>query len=213
MKLLVIVPILPRNSGEEELRVSERAKRFVRPDTLVHAVNLKYGTASIESHYDDTMAAPFVVQKAEWAERNGYDAVVVSCMLDPGVKAAKEAVEIPVVGPREAGMAIASVLGTRSTTILPRGIPVLQMHDDLEKTYKALRRDAEKAIGEGYDVLIMGCTALSGVAERLNEEFEVPVLENLGVALKVAEMIVDLGVSQSKLAYPKPPEKRRRLPE
>jgi allantoin racemase len=212
MKILLIIPILSR-SGEEGLRVSERSKEYVRSDTEVHAVNIKYGPASIESLYDDTIAAPFVVQKAEWAERNGYDAVVVSCMLDPGVKAAKEAVDIPVVGPREAGKAIASILGTRSTTILPRGIPVLQMHDDLDRTYEALRKDAEKAIGEGYDVLIMGCTALSGIARRLNEEFEVPILENLGVALKVAEMIVDLGVSQSKLAYPKPPEKRRRLPE
>ncbi len=212
MKILVIIPILPRN-GEAELRVSERAKEYVKPDTEVHSVNIMYGPASIESLYDDTMAAPFVVQKAEWAEKNGYDAVVVSCMLDPGVKAAKEAVNIPVVGPREACMAIASVLGAKPKTILPRGIPVLQMHDDLDKTYEALRKDAEKAISEGYEVLIMGCTALSGIAERLNEEFEVPILENHGIALKVAEMIVDLGVSQSKVTYPKPPEKKRRLPE
>ncbi len=59
----------------------------------------------------------------------------------------------------------------------------------------------------------MGCTALSGIAERLNKEFEVPILENQGIALKVAEMIVDLGVSQSKVTYPKPPGKKRRLPE
>ena len=159
------------------------------------------------------MAAPFVAQKAEWAEKNGYDAVVVSCMMDPGVKAAKEAVNIPVVGPKEACMAVASILGVNPRTILPRGIPVLQMHDDLEKTYRALKKDAEKAIGEGAEVLIMGCTALTGIAERLNQEFDVPILENQGTALKVAEMLVDLKVSQSKVTYPKPPEKKRRLPE
>ncbi len=212
MKILVIVPILPRN-GEGALRPSENAKKYVRPDTEVDAVNILYGPASIESVYDDTMAAPFIVQKAEWAEKNGYDAVVVSCMMDPGVKAAKEAVNIPVVGPKEACMAIASILGANPRTILPRGIPVLQMHDDLEKTYQALKKDAEKAIGEGAEVLIMGCTALTGIAERLNQEFEVPILENQGTALKVAEMLVDLKVSQSKVTYPKPPKKKRRLPE
>jgi allantoin racemase len=212
LKILVIIPILPRN-GEKAIRSSENAKKYVRQDTKVDAVNILYGPASIESVYDDTMAAPFVVQKAEWAEKNGYDAVVVSCMLDPGVKAAKEAVNIPVVGPKEACMAIASILGANPRTILPRGIPVLQMHDDLEKTYQALKKDAEKAISEGAEVLIMGCTALTGIAERLNEEFDVPILENQGTALKVAEMLVDLKASQSKVTYPKPPEKKRRLPE
>ncbi|MFB0557827.1 MAG: aspartate/glutamate racemase family protein [Candidatus Bathyarchaeia archaeon] len=211
MKILVIIPILPMN-GDGGLRPSERAKKYVRPDTQVDAINIEYGPASIESVYDDTMAAPFVVKKAEWAEKNGYDAVVVSCMMDPGVKAAKEAVEIPVVGPREACMAIASVLGKNPKTILPRGIPVLQMHDDPERTYRALREDAERAIKEGAEVLVMGCTALSGIAERLNEELDVPVLENQGTALKVAEMLVDLKVTQSKKTYPKPPKKKRILP-
>ena len=212
MKILVIVPILPRN-GEKNLRPLENASKYVRPDTEVDAVNIAYGPASIESLYDDTMAAPFVARKAEWAERNGYDAVVVSCMTDPGVKAAKEAVNIPVVGPKEACHAIASILGANPKTILPRGIPVLNMHDDPEKTYQALRKDAEKAIGEGAEALIMGCTALSGIAERLNDEFEAPILENQGTALKVAEMLVDLKVSQSKLTYPSPPVKKRRLPD
>ena len=211
MKILVIVPILPRN-GEGKLRPSKRAKKYVKPDTQVDAINIEFGPASIESVYDDTMAAPFVVRKAEWAEKNGYDAVVVSCMMDPGVRAAKEAVDIPVVGPREACMGIASVLGANPKTILPRGIPVLQMHDDLDKTYQALKKDAEKKIKEGAQVLVMGCTALSGIAERLNEELDVPVLENEGTALKVAEMLVDLGVTNSRLTYPKPPEKKRILP-
>jgi len=211
VKILVIVPILPRN-GEGNLRPSKRAKKYVKPGTQVDAINIEFGPASIESVYDDTMAAPFVVRKAEWAEKNGYDAVVVSCMMDPGVRAAKEAVDIPVVGPREACMGIASILGANPKTILPRGIPVLQMHDDPDKTYQALKKDAVKKMKEGAEVLVMGCTALSGIAERLNEELNVPVLENEGTALKVAEMLVDLKVTNSRLTYPKPPEKKRILP-
>jgi len=211
VKILVIIPILPRK-GEECLRPSEGAQKYVGSDTKVDAINIEYGPASIESVYDDAMAAPFVVKKAEWAERNGYDAVVVSCMMDPGVKAAREAVNIPVVGPREACMPIASMLGANPKTILPRGIPVLQMHDDLDRTYQALKRDAERAMEEGAEVLVLGCTALSGMAERLNEELDISVLENEGTALKVAEMLVDLKVTHSKLTYPKPPEKKRILP-
>jgi len=211
MKILVIVPILPRE-GKGGLRSHERAKKYVRPDTQVDAINIEYGPASVESLYDDTMAAPFVVKKAEWAEKNGYDAVVVSCMMDPGVNAARQAVNIPVVGPREACMHIASMLGANPRTILPRGIPVLQMHDNIELTFQALKNDAIKAMEEGAQALVIGCTALSGIDERLRKDLGVPVLENEGTALKVAEMLVDLKVTHSKKTYPKPSEKKRILP-
>ena len=212
MKILVISPILPRE-GSGGLRPYLNAKKYVKPDTQVDSINIEYGPASVESVYDDTMAAPFVVRKAEWAEKNGYDAVVVNCMMDPGVKAAKEAVNIPVIGPLEACMHIASILGSKPQTILPGDIPVLEMHNDPEKTYAALKEDANRALKEGSEVLIMGCTALSGIAEKLSREIDVPILENVGTALKVAEMLVDLKVSQSKKTYPKPPQKKRVLPE
>jgi len=80
--------------------VRKRVGNYVRPDTDVDFVFIDYGPASIESRYDDVMAVPFVVKKAEWAEKNGYDPVVVSCMMDPGVKAAKGALYIPHRGAR-----------------------------------------------------------------------------------------------------------------
>jgi allantoin racemase len=117
-----------------------------------------------------------------------------------------------VVGPGEAARAIASILGDRVASIYPRGITVLELKKDPEKTYRVLLEDAKRAIGEGAQVLILGCTGLTGYAKRLQEELEVPVLEGEGLALSLAQLFVDIGVSQSKLAYRKPPEKRRLLP-
>lgn len=211
MKILIIRPTIPKKT-EKGQRPSEKAKNYVRIDTDVDDTHIDYGPASVESLYDDTMAAPFIVKKAEWAEKNGYDAVVVGCMMDPGVNAAREAVNIPVVGPKEVCMNIASMVGNNPKIILPEGIPVLKMREDPEETYQALKRAAEKAVNEGADVVILGCTALSGMAARLNKELGIPVLENLGTAVKIAEMLVDLGVTHSKKAYPKPPEKKRILP-
>ena len=211
MKICLIVPIITKRFIE---KVAER-KRFegyVRPDTEVDIVFLDYGPASIESRYDDVMAAPFVVKKAEWAEKNGYDAVAVSCMMDPGVKAAKEALEIPVVGPREAARQIAPILGDKFATIYPRGITVLELREDPEKTYGVLLENAKKALHDGAQVLILGCTGLTGYAKRLQNELGVPVLEGEGLALALAQLFVDVGLSHSKLAYRKPPKKKRILP-
>lgn len=209
MKILVIVPIIT----EDFIKGSrERVEPYVRPDTQVDYVNIEYGTASIESEYDKTLAAPFVVKKAEWAEKQGYDAVVISCMGEPGLKATKQAVSIPVVGPSEAAYKIASILGEKIGRVYPRGLTVLQLIEDRERTYKVLLEDGKKALAEGAQVLILTCTGLHGLGKRLQEELGVPVLEGEGLSLSLAQMFVDIGLTQSKLAYPKPPEKLRKYP-
>lgn len=211
MKICLIVPII----SKEFLEKKDRAKRFgkyVRPDTEVDVVFIDYGPSSIESRYDDVMAAPFVVKKAEWAEKNGYDAVAVSCMMDPGVKAAKEALDIPVVGPKEAANQLAQILGDKVATIYPQGITVLELSQEPSKTYKVLLENSKNALDGGAQVLILGCTGLTGFGKRLQDELGVPVLEGEGLALALAQLFVDIGLSQSKLAYEKPPEKKRTLP-
>lgn len=158
------------------------------------------------------MAAPFVIKKAEWAEKQGYDAVVISCMGDPGLKGAREAVSIPVIGPGEAARQIAPILGEKVGRVYPRGLTVLQLVEDPERTYQTLLEKGKKALADGAQVLILTCTVLHGLGNRLQKELGVPVLEGEGLALGLAQMFVDVGLSQSKLAYPKPPEKLRRYP-
>lgn len=211
MKICLIVPIITKTFIKTE-DARKRFEKYVRPDTQVEVVYVDYGPASIESRYDRVMAEPFVVKKAEWAEKNGHDAVVVSCMMDPGVKAAKEALSIPVVGPGEAATQIANILGDKVKRIFPRGLSVLELAEDPEKTYKTLLENAKKALKDGAQVLILGCTGLTGMGDKLKDELGVPVLEGECLALSLAQLFVDVGLSQSKLAYRKPPKKKRILP-
>jgi allantoin racemase len=212
MKICLIIPIITKTFIDEE-NIRERFGNYVRPDTEVDVVYIDYGPASIESRYDEVLATPFVVKKAEWAEANGYDAVVVSCMNDPGVEAAKEVLKIPVVGPREAAWNIANVLGKKLSWISARGITVLELAQDAEKTYNALLEDGKRAMKEGANVLILRCTGMTGTAKRLTEELGTPVLEGEGLALALAQLFVDVGLAHSKLAFRYPPKKKRTFPE
>ena len=54
-----------------------------------------------------------IIDKIIEAEREGYDAVVVGCFLDPGVREAREIVNIPVIGLAESSMIFACLLGHR----------------------------------------------------------------------------------------------------
>lgn len=209
MKILVIIPIITKDFIKG---TRDRVEPYVRPNTQVDFVNIDYGTASIECAYDKALAAPFVIKKAEWAEEQGYDAVVISCMGDPGLRGAREAVSIPVLGPGEAARQIAPILGEKVGRVYPKGLTVLQLIEDPELTYKTLLENGKKALADGAQVLILTCTGLHGLGNRLQKELRVPVLEGEGLALGLAQMFVDVGLSQSKLAYPKPPEKLRKYP-
>ncbi|MFQ5761660.1 MAG: aspartate/glutamate racemase family protein, partial [Candidatus Bathyarchaeia archaeon] len=74
-----------------------------------------------------------------------------------------------------------------------------------ETTFKKLEETCGKCIDEdGADVIILGSTTMHQSAKYLQERLPVPVLNPGLVAYKVAEMLVELGLSHSKHAYPTP---------
>ena len=89
-------------------------------------------------------------------------------------------------------------------------IPVHDLQKDSEATVKAIREEGRKAIEEdGAELLVLGCTGMTGMAEKIRDALGVFVVDPLPTALKYAETLVSLGLSQSKIAYPPPPEKIR----
>ncbi len=234
MKVFVILPIL-KHPVYEEITLKELA-RVASKDTEIHVESLEKGPASIESAYDEALAVPGILELAKKAESQGFDAAIIDCMGDPGLEAAREIVKIPVVGPCQASMALASTIASRFSvvTILRNVVPLF--HDlalkygvrdkvasvrtievpvlDLEKRWNEVKRALEEqgraAIEQdGAEAIILGCTGMIGMAEELQKALGVPVVDPAPAALMVAEALVRLGLTQSRLKYPTPPEKTR----
>ena len=194
MQIRVINPVITK-SWEEETLATYRAAASAATDVSV--VTLAWGTPSVEGHVAETLVAPDIIAKAIEAERAGIDAVVVDCMGDPGVQACREAVDIPVVGPAEASMHLAAMLGHRFSvltvvdSLIPVvenqalrygvagklasvrafNVPVLDLAGDWDATFEAVIAVAEAAVREdGAHVLIPGCTGLAGFAPRIQAE-------------------------------------------
>ena len=197
------------------------------------------GPASIECEYDEMLAVPDTVAKIIEAEREGVDAVVIDCMGDPGLKPGRECVSIPVVGPSEAAMHAAAMLGHTFSviTVLKRlrpqfenqakvygvaekfasvravDIPVLELETDLGSVKRALTEQALLAIEEdGADAIIFGCTGMLGCAEAVREglltrSYDVPVIDPVPYAIRLAVSLVEAGLSHSRITYPAPPSK------
>jgi len=88
-------------------------------------------------------------------------------------------------------------------------IPVLEVGDKT-RTSSALHEQAVRAINEdGAHVVVLGCTGMMGVARQLHERLafegvDVPVVDPVAAAMKLAETTVALGLRQSRLTYHKP---------
>lgn len=236
MKICAIIPILKEEIFEEI--TYKELKAAARSDVEISVVSIEKGPASIESAYEEEMAAPGILEKVREAEKKGFDAVIIDCMGDPALEAAKEIVDIPVVGPAQSSMAIASTLGDKFSvvTVLDRlipliwreakdygyesqvasvrsvKVPVLELEEKRAEVKAALLKESKKAIEEdGADTIILGCTGLIGMARELQEALKVPVVDPGVAPVKFAEILVDLKLSQSKVVYPKPPPKEIRL--
>jgi allantoin racemase len=231
-KILYLVPGVGLN-GEELQRRQGIANSFLTQDkneVLVEAVD--DGPLSIESSIEEAMSIAGILKKLA-AVQDRYDAVVIGCAGDPGLAPARELSRIPVVGPIEASFHIAAMLGEKFSvvTILDSIVPaiwrvlreyglehkcasvrvidypVLEMHKDPEGVAMALLRESKEAVThDGAASIVMGCMSMAFmmVEDRVQSQLEAPIVNPAKVAVKFAEMLVTLGLNQSRVTYPKP---------
>ena len=181
------------------------------------------------------LAAPCFIEAYRQAERDGYHAVVPLGTLDLGVDGGKSAVDIPVVGPCEASLHVASLLGERFGLITYRhsGIPLIRSlvrhygmdpwvagfravgfnlsdlaahHDEVVENFVAEARSLIE--NDGADVIIpMGISQcpVHIKPDWLSQELGVPVVEGIGAPIRVAAMLAGLGLKVSRVRWRKCP--------
>jgi allantoin racemase len=74
-----------------------------------------------------------------------------------------------------------------------------------EEMFARLTAEGQAAIEEdGADVILIGSTTMHQAGEYMSAHLPAPVINPGPVALKMAEAIVQLGLSHSKVAFPTP---------
>ena len=114
MRVLVINP---NASVEMSDVIREQLHAVARPGTFVDVVNPPGAPPAIESALDEAACVPPMLALVREAQDRGYDAVVIACFSDPGLDAAREATDLPVVGIQDAAMHLAAQLGYRFTVL------------------------------------------------------------------------------------------------
>ena len=227
-RIKVIVPI----SSD---RWNKTLKEFLEGEALlgteIEAVSLERGPKSIESEFDEAYAEPHIVDEVIKAEREGFNAVVVYCFGNPGVYAAREAVEIPVIGIGEASQLLAMSLGRKFSIIatVPQAVKrhwdkakvigsmeklasirsvnihVLDLDKDVEALKESILKEAREAVEKDHaDVIVLGCGSMMGIAQEISEKLGIPVIDSGLAGFKFAELLCEMNLSHSKKAFMKP---------
>jgi allantoin racemase len=196
-------------------------------------VEVALGGQKMLNGLDHIMEAPALIRKIVWAAENGFDAVVQSNTFDPGIDGARLSVPIPVIGPFRTTMHVIANLVDRVGLVVPldshvpytwRLLRTFGMEDFVtgirslgiygrelaerkqeitQKTADLIRALVDQTGAQG--VLPLGAALIPQFVDPadLQTMTNVPVYNTRAISIRVAEMCVSLGLTQSPLTYPR----------
>jgi allantoin racemase len=201
------------NTSSEVTRVIlGEAERIASPGTIVTGRNARFGARVIASRTEAAVSAHALVDMLA-EEAPGHDAVVVGMSLDTGLWAARELLEVPVVGMTEAALMCACTMAPRF------GLVVLGRHNtqpfrELVESYGLVGRLAgiaalEVTAEEGAEVVILVGAVMAGLPRALEGRVPVPLIEGIACGVLLAETLVRLGASKPRFGSLQAPTRRK----
>lgn len=237
MVKIAVVTGIGSYTNEDRERRRRALERSVAAGTELELFAADSGVPYVESSIEIHLSGVAVARQIVELAGEGFDAAVGTAFLDNGLDAARELVDMPVVGPAKTTLYLAATLANRFGIIMAGGdlakhawaqaklcgvvdrvigirtldVTVDRFFREPEAATSATIATGRELVEEGAQALVLGCGATSGLTSEMTEALGVPVLDPVLVALKHAEMLVTLGLSQSKLAHPANPRVERLL--
>ena len=232
---ILVVNVNTSAAVTETIRRS--AQRAVSAGTGIVALTPSFGPASVESNYESYLSAVGVLDAVTRYD-GPFDAVVHAGFGEVGREALQDVLDVPVLDITEAAAHTACLLGRsygivtsldraapaihdrltlaglagRCSGIRSVDLPVLDLEADPEVTAKAFVDQARRCVEEdGAEVVCLGCAGMAGVHEAVAAALDVPVVDGVAAAARLAEALVGLGLTTSKArsyAPPRPKEVR-----
>ena len=185
--------INPFGTAQYNDLIKETLTPYVRDGVEVVVENTTNCPENIDYYYNKHLIEEAIFEEAIKAEKEGFDAAIVGCCYDPGVRVARELVDIPVIGPLEAAMYFAPYFGHDYVVVTDHHKAVPYLRDlvrlygqqancldvscinwfvtDMIKDTEGVAREAMNAaasamINRGAETAILGCTIISASYEK-----------------------------------------------
>jgi allantoin racemase len=97
-------------------------------------------------------------------------------------------------------------LDARCASVRASGLAVLELEEDPDRAVTAIVGQAERAVTEDKaEVIVLGCGGMAGLDADIRKRTGAPVVDGVAAAVTIAESLVRLGLSTSKIRTYAPP--------
>ncbi|MQU09279.1 aspartate/glutamate racemase family protein [Pseudomonas helleri] len=213
--------------------IARQAQAAAAPGTEIIGLTPDFGADSVEGNFESYLAAIAVMDKVMSYDQP-FDAVIQAGYGEHGREGLQELLNVPVVDITDAAASTAMYVGRaysvvttldrtvpliedrlrlsglwdRCASVRASGLAVLELEVSPERALEAIVRQAELAVSEDRaEVICLGCGGMAGLDEQIRQRTGVPVIDGVSAAVTVAESLVRLGLSTSKVrtyAQPRP---------
>jgi allantoin racemase len=216
--------INPNTTAAMTATIAGAAREAAAAGTIIDAVTSPTGLVSIEGYYDEALSLPGLLIEISNGEMQGADAHVIACFDDTGLDAARQIANAPVIGIGEAACHAAMLIANRFTvvTTLERSIPalehnllkyglerrarvraaevpVLALEEEGSDARARIDTEISRALAEDRaEAIVLGCAGMAKLARDLSAQHRCPVIDGVGAAVKLGEMLSVLGLKTSK---------------
>ncbi len=211
--------------------IGRTAASVAAPGTEIVPLTPLFGADSVEGNYESYLAAIAVMETVRRYDQP-FDAVIQAGYGEHGREGLQELLEVPVVDITEAAASTAQFLGHKYSvvTTLDRAVPliedrlklagldarcasvrasglgVLDLEADPHAAVEAIAAEAVRAVQEDHaEVICLGCGGMAELNERVAARTGVPIVDGVAAAVTIAESLVRLGLTTSKVRTYAPP--------
>ncbi|UVI37386.1 aspartate/glutamate racemase family protein [Brevibacterium spongiae] len=215
--------------------IAHAARQAASAGTEIIGLTPEFGAESCEGNVESYLAA-LGVMDAVLKYPGQFDAVIQAGYGEHGREGLQELLDVPVVDITEAGAALALLLGRRFSvvTTLDRTVPliedrlllagldahcvsvrasgmaVLELEENPDAAVAAIVEQAAEAVEQDRaETIVLGCGGMADLGEIIRRRCAVPVVDGVAAAVRLAESLVGLGLSTSKVRTYAPPRQKR----
>jgi allantoin racemase len=215
--------------------IAESARSAASAGTEIVGITPRFGADSCEGNFESYLAA-IAVMDAITQYPEPYDAVIQAGYGEHGREGLQELLDVPVVDITEAAASTAMYLGhkysvvttldrtvpliedrlklagldARCASVRASGLGVLELESDPERAVAAIVERSREAVERDHaEVICLGCGGMAELEEKVAAATGVPIVDGVRAAVTIAEGLVRLGLSTSKVRTYATPRKKR----
>ncbi|CAM3688985.1 MULTISPECIES: aspartate/glutamate racemase family protein [Tsukamurella] len=211
--------------------IAESARSAAAPGTEIVGLTPRFGADSCEGNFESYLAA-IAVMDAVTRYPEPYDAVIQAGYGEHGREGLQELLDVPVVDITEAAASTAMYLGhkysvvttldrtvpliedrlklagldSRCASVRASGLGVLELESEPERAVEAIVAQAREAVERDHaEVICLGCGGMAELEEKVSAATGVPIVDGVRAAVTIAEGLVRMGLTTSKVRTYAPP--------